>query len=107
MKLIKLEGVAKEIVVKDCIHCPFFDSRGHICETDIKSCPLPDCVDENEHAAPDGTVLVAVEDACANCYYNKISRSKGCGKEPRSYPCTADRRRDCRNIAWVPKSEVK
>lgn len=131
-KLIKLEGVAKEIVVTHCIECPL-NYQGEKCilafhlrsenipEPDIilegsfpKDCPLPDYVDENEHTAPDGTELVAVESvgiACSALCHYLVTPSSGslyfCARPAWKNCCGKILRKDGRNIAWVPKSEVK
>ncbi len=122
MKLLKIEGV-KEIIVSGCdIRCPLncLNVKCKICASiDVENhhygefpadCPLPEYVNENEHTAPDGTVLVAVSsadnslfDGCKKCHYYK----KGCTKEKWKNSCMPGARRDGRYISWVKKSEVK
>ncbi len=130
MKLLKIEGVEKEIVIEACnAWCPL--NRGNVrCGIDANvnvmkhsskekfpsNCPLPEYVNENEHTAPDGTELVAVQNIdgkcnCDICYYQTIQDGfERCTRTLTESKCCACDRKDKRNIGWALKKnklEVK
>lgn len=79
-KVLKIEDVEKEIVVKGCYDCPM-SSSGAICDRNWIDCPLPDAAvkpkdewpnDENHRLGPNGERLIAKRqyDTCYGCFYH-------------------------------------
>ena len=115
---IEIVGTDKVWIVKKCIECHLLDSDA-MCvidnkhrpkfEDECENCPLPENGNENEHTAPDGTELVAVQNIdgkcnCDICYYQTIQDGfERCTRRTIDSACCACDRKDKRNIGWALK----